>query len=204
MDNKPQYSLVVALAVVALLGFGVYYSVVAVIDKLNTVNSDLGKALVTGAVAFAVGVVTLVIGKIGEQRVKIQQEVREKKIPVYEKQIETFFAVMLAQKTGAAAVSKEKLQKAFMAFTEKLIVWGSPEVINAWSAFRLHDWQNTKPEEGFLKLEEFLRAIRTDLGSSNSGLPVGELMRLFVNDMPPLGAASPKHAEPSAASDGGA
>jgi hypothetical protein len=103
VDSKPQYGLVVSLAIVALLGLGVYYFIAAVIDKLNAVNSDLGKAIVTGAVTVAAAIVTLVVGKVWEQRVKIQQEVREKKIPVYEKQIETFFAVMFAQKTGTGS-----------------------------------------------------------------------------------------------------
>lgn len=189
MNSKPQYSLVIALAVVGLLGLGVYYFLVAVIDKLNAVNSDLGKAVVAGAVAVAAAIVTQVVGKVWEQRVKIQQEVREKKVPVYEKQIETFFAVMFAQKAGGTPPSQEDLQKAFMAFTEKLIIWGGPGVIRAWSAFRHHDWGNTAPAEGMLRLEEFLREIRTDLGNSNTGLPQGELMRLFINDLPPGGLA---------------
>ncbi|MDZ7616964.1 MAG: hypothetical protein U1E05_08170 [Patescibacteria group bacterium] len=191
----------VALGVVALLGLGVYFFIAAVIDKLNALNSDLGKAIVAGAVTVAAAIITLVVGKVWEQRVKIQQEVREKKVPVYEKQIETFFAVMFAQKTGAKAASPEELQKAFLAFTEKLIIWGSPEVIKAWSAFRLHDWQNTTPQAGFLKLEAFIRAIRADLGGSNSGLPDGELMRLFINDLPGGGSGPQGSAELGAAPD---
>lgn len=184
MDTKPQYGLVVSLIIVALLGVGLYFFISAILDKLNALNSDLGKAIIAGAVTVAAAIVTLVVGKVWEQKVKIQQEIREKKIPVYEKQIETFFAVMFAEKITGQATSQEDIQKAFLIFTEKLIIWGSPDVIRAWSSFRLHDVKNSKPTEHLLKLEMFIRAIRTDLGSSNATLPTGELMRLFVNDFP--------------------
>ena len=187
MNSKSQPGLVGAVVVLAVLVGGLYFFVAAVLDKLNSLNSDLGKAIVAGAVTLFAAVVTVVGGKIWEQRVKIQQDVREKRLPVYEKQIETFFSVLFAEKAGNEKPSEQDIQKAFMAFTEKLIVWGSPEVIKAWSAFRLHDWTSAKPVDAFLKVELFLRAIRRDLGNSNSGLPPGELMRLFVNDMPAIG-----------------
>ncbi len=202
MNSKPQPGLVGALVVLAILAGGLYFFVAAVLDKLNSLNSDLGKAIVAGAVTLFAAVVTLVGGKIWEQRVKIQQDVREKRLPVYEKQIETFFSVLFAEKIGNEKPSEQDIQKAFLAFTEKLIVWGSPEVIQAWSAFRLNDWTSSTPEAGFLKVEAFIRAIRKDLGNSNAGLPAGDLMRLFINDMPAVGDAGQQHAEPGAAVDG--
>lgn len=183
MDDKQQsVNMFVSLLVVGLLGLGVYWLITAIIDKLNSVDSDLGKALVTGGVTVSVAVVSLVIGKLWEQQVKIQQDIREKKIPVYEKQIEIFFSIMFAEKYGGKKPTEDELGKAFQDFTEKLIIWGSAEVIQAWLAFRLHDWQNSNTVEGFLKVEILLKAIRKDLGNSNSNLAVGDITKLFVND----------------------
>ena len=91
--TERKYSLFVSLVVVTLLFAGLYWLSILIIDKLNSVNSDLGKAIVTAAATGFFAVLALVIGKAWEQRTKIQQDMREKKIPVYEKQIETFFAV---------------------------------------------------------------------------------------------------------------
>ncbi len=73
-------------------------------------------------------------------------------------------------------------KKSFQSFTQKLLIWGGPEVIQAWSAFRLHDWSQGKKEDGMIKLETFIRAIRTELGNSNSTFAAGDLVRLFIND----------------------
>ena len=181
-DKQQSVSLPVSLLVVGLCGLGIYWIITAFIDKLNSVDSDLGKALVTGGVTVFVAVVSLVIGKIWEQRVKLQQEIREKKIPVYEKQIAIFFSMLFAEKYGEQKPTEQELGKAFQDFTEKLIIWGSPEVIQAWLDFRIYDWDKNDPLAGFLKVETLLKAIRKDLGNSNSKLALGDITKLFVND----------------------
>jgi hypothetical protein len=183
MSNKPQAGIWIGLLVLLVIGVGFYFFIVALIKLLSSTNSDLAKALIAGAVTITVTVLTVVIGKAWEQRVAIRQDIRAKKVPVYEEQIRAFFAAMFAHKSGDDKSKQEELAKAFMAFTEKLIVWGSPEVIKAWSEFRNHNWQDNKaPAEGFAKLELFMRAIRLDLGNKNEGLESGELMKLFIND----------------------
>jgi hypothetical protein len=183
MNEKQQpVSIFISLLAVGLLGLGVYWLVTALFDKLNSVDSDLGKAVVTGGATVFIAVVSLVFGKLWEQKVKIQQDIREKKIPVYEKQIATFFSIIFAEKYGEKKPTENELGKAFQDFTEKIIIWGSAEVIQAWLAFKLHDWQNNDAVEGFLKVEALLKAIRKDLGNSNSKLAVGDITKLFVND----------------------
>ncbi len=118
------------------IGLGFYVFIAALIDKLNVINSDLGKAMVAGSVTLFAAIVTVVLGKIWETRAKIQADVRDRKIPVYEKQINTFFQVLLASKLGEKPLEGVELQKAFLEFTQKLIVWGGPAVIRAWSEFR--------------------------------------------------------------------
>jgi hypothetical protein len=181
-DKQQPVNIFVSLLIVGLLGLGLYWLITSLIDKLNSVDSDLGKALVTGGVTVSVAVVSLVIGKLWEQQVKIKQDIREKKIPVYEKQIETFFSIIFAEKNGQRKLTEDEIGKAFQEFTEKLIIWGSEEVIQAWLAFRFYDWQNNDSIEGVLKIETLLQAIRKDLGNSNSKLKVGDITKLFVND----------------------
>ena len=158
MDEIKQQlkALVVPLLLIALLGFGSYWFIAALIDKLNSVNSDIGKAIIAGAATIIVTVLSLVAGKIWEQKIKIRQDIRDKKIPVYEQQ----------------------MIKAFSTFTEKLIIWGDPLVIKAWSEFRL----NADPKQFLIKWQSFLMALRKDIGNSNANLEGGDLMRLFIND----------------------
>jgi hypothetical protein len=182
-DKQQPVNVFISLLVVGLLGLGVYWLITALFDKLNSVDSDIGKALVTGGATVSIAVVSLVFGKLWEQKVKIEQDIREKKIPVYEKQIAIFFSIFFAEKNGEKKPTENELGKAFQDFSEKIIIWGSAEVIQAWLAFKLHDWQNNNDTvRGFLKFEALLKAIRKDLGNSNSNLAVGDIMKLFVND----------------------
>ena len=181
-------SVVVPLLVIALLFILLYLFIAALIDKLNSVNSDVSKAIIAGAATIIVAVVSLVLGKVWEQKIKIKQEVREKKIPVYEQQIETYFSTMFAEKCGDPKPTDQEIMKAIKTFTEKLIIWGGPNVIKAWSEFRLHDYQNSKPKAVFGRIETLMRAIRDDVGNSNKGLAYGDFIKLFVND---FGDSSP-------------
>ena len=60
-----------------------------------------------------------------------------------------------------------------------LLIWGSPEVIRAWLAFR-----TTAQADGnvLVAVDAMYRAIRTDLGNSNFGLARGDLIRIGLKD----------------------
>jgi hypothetical protein len=184
-DKQQPLSLLISLLVVGMLGWGGYQIITALIDKLNSVDSDLGKAFITGGVTVFIAVVSLVIGKIWEQKIKINADIREQKIPMYEKQISIFFSIIFAEKYGDKKPTENEIGKAFQDFTEKLIIWGSAEVIQAWIEFRVYDWQNSNSIEGFLKVENLLKAIRKDLGNSNYQLKNGDILKLFINDFNP-------------------
>jgi hypothetical protein len=174
--------ILIALGAVFALGYGALLFLSALIDKLNSISGDLSKALVAGGIAIVTAVVTLVVGKVWEQKVKIRQEIREKKIPVYEEQIQTFFSAMFAAKFGGVQANEEELGKAFVSFSQKLVIWGGPDVIKAWCSFRSHDWQASTPMQSFATLETFIKAIRNELGNDSSSLTNGELLKLFIND----------------------
>ncbi len=174
--------LLITLGAVFAIGYGVLQFVSALIDKLNSISGDLSKALVAAGITIVTAVVTLVIGKVWEQKVKIRQEIREKKIPVYEEQIETFFTAMFAAKFGGIEAKEQDLAKAFVSFSQKLVIWGGADVIKAWCKFRNHDWQASTPMQSFGTLEAFVKAIRSELGNDSSSLNNGELLKLFIND----------------------
>ena len=161
-------------------GFGLYWFVAALIDKLASVQGDLSKTLVASSATIIIAVITLVVGKVWEQKLKTREDIRAKKIPVYEKQIETFFSVFMSEKISGKKISERELMKAFTAFSEKLIVWGSSEVIQAWVNFRTIKHEGA---QGLKMMEELFLAIRKDLGNDSSQLKNHELLRLFVNDL---------------------
>lgn len=164
--------------------YGIYAAASAIIDKLDSVDSDLSKALVAGSFTLFAAIAVHVIGKIWEQRMKQRQEVYAKKIPVYEKHVTTLFNVIFAEKRGLEFDNVATV-KSLTEITEKLMFWGSPEVIKTWQTFRDHDFEKSSEKnslDGFGKFAELMLAIRKDVGNSNSGLKKADVLSLFIND----------------------
>ncbi|XGV86390.1 MAG: hypothetical protein ACAF42_12565 [Limnothrix sp. BL-A-16] len=180
MSNSQQSSGIwVGLAVIVWLAS---FFVISVIDKLNAINPDLSKSLVSAGTPIVIALISVMIAKLWEQRLQKQQEIRMKKMPVYEKQIKDILKIILAEKYGDTIPEQSAIEKGFLDFTQELIVWGSPEVIQAWSSFKTYDWSSSSPKDSLLRLEEFMLVIRKDLGNNNSILKKGDLVKLFIND----------------------
>ena len=164
------------------LGWGVYLFVAALLDKLSSVQSELAKAIIAASATVLAAVIALVAGKIWEQRLKIRDEIRAKKIPIYEKHIATFFRIFFAPKITGKQPDQKELVAAFAAFSEQMITWGSSDVIKAWNEFRSLDHAATPPKEQIDRLEGIFMAIRKDVGNDVRSLQKGDLLRLFLND----------------------
>ncbi len=78
----------------------------------------------------------------------------------------------------------ERLQE----LTPDLIAWGTDEVIASWISFRKAGLNPNKenPKEILLAFDDFLRAIRKDLGHSDEHLKKGDLLRIFIKDIDSL------------------
>ncbi len=93
-------SITIGLVTLGILGIGAYWFIAALIDKLSSINSDVSKALIGAVVAVVGATITIVFGKLLEQRIEIRQEVRVKKVPVYEEHMKVIFDVFFAAKRG--------------------------------------------------------------------------------------------------------
>lgn len=72
-------------------------------------------------------------------------------------------------------------------FTQKLLVWGSDEVLREYVSFQKMatlgaETEGMNPRASLLSLEQLMLAMRKDLGHKNKGLDPGDLLRTFVND----------------------
>jgi hypothetical protein len=168
------------------LGCGVYLFVSALLDKLNAVQSDIAKTIILASIPASatvlVAVITLVAGKILEQHLKIRDDIRTRKVPIYEKHVGTFFKILFEQKLFGRDPDQKQMAAAFAAFSEHAIIWGSVGVIRAWIRFKSLDHASTPPQKQLDVLEDLFVSIRKDVGSETRRLQKGELFRLFVND----------------------
>jgi len=168
-------------------------SVVAVLYGLGWAGSQafdwLGRqsSEVAGAVIAFMGTVTAGIGAVvvSQQRTKkreIAESHRPKKTEIYSGFIRFTVETMRSSKSkkSADATSAAKLEKWFFEFTQDIMLWGSPKVLNAYTAFRTAGQQENP--QVIILVDDILRAMRKDLGLSNWGLQRGDLIKMLLTD----------------------
>lgn len=186
-ETKSKLLGVVALLVLAAMAWGLYAVSVRLVAYLLTLNPNVAAAIIAGSVTVLVSTASVVIAKHLENRALIFKEHHEKKIPVYESLISFLYKVLFSSKIGDAPTETEMI-KFFAGFTDKITVWGSDEVLKAFSDFRRQAVRNAEsnspdPSGVMFLYEDLLLAVRRDLGHKNKGLQRGDVLALFVNDI---------------------
>ena len=74
--------------------------------------------------------------------------------------------------------------------TQELTIWGSDDMLRAYHTFRVATLSQAAgkatPLQTIFAVEDLLMAIRKDVGHKNKDLKRGSILRLFINDLPPL------------------
>ncbi len=93
--------------------------------------------------------------------------------------IDLIFELLFSIKAGRR-LSEKTMQEKIIKFKKSLLVWGGPEIIEAWNHYELKADENLSSEGHILELENVLRAVRKDLGHNDSTLEFGSLSALFL------------------------
>ena len=179
-------SAIVGFVLLAALVYGAFVALRAATRVLTSLDSDIAVAIIAASATVFVSVLSIVLGKAYEARALVQKEHREKKTPVYEDLIRFMFRILMGTKTGATPSESEILE--FMSdFTQRIMVWGSDDVVAAWVKWRRAavnaEELEMDPVELLLLYEQLILTIRRDLGHKNRNLGTGDVLALFVNDI---------------------
>ena len=180
-----QFRVILGFLLIGGIAYAVVVAVRAMIHGIS-LNPTVGGAVIAATGTVFVSVLSIVLGKVYESRSLIKKEHREKKIPVYEDLIKLMFRIMVGEKTGNPISEKETIEL-LSGFTERVMVWGSDEVLAAWVKWRRllinEAAVKANPIQAMFLYEEVLFAIRRDLGHKNKDLKTGDILALFVNDV---------------------
>jgi len=178
---KKTISYICIFIVLVILLFLVYI----LFKKAFTSLTPTSATVMVGVFAGLFTITSLIISKHYEQKIIIANKHRDKKIPVYEELINFIFKMTMAGKTCDKAPTEKEIADFMSNFIQKIIVWGSDEVILAYYRFRefdLNSPNNSKTNLLFI-VEDLLFSIRKDLGHKNKDLTKGKLLGLFINDL---------------------
>lgn len=189
--RAPLFVRALAWTAVGAIALALLYVFVGLFQKRALEAQILVGLMSSGALVLG-AVLTNVNGRIQQAQLEIEQDLRNKRIPVYSKVAETFMS-RLTNTPSKKPLSDAKLQERFAEITPELLLWASDSVIKEWARWRATAYENGLPsaqeQDGgedlaaILDFESLIYAIRQDLGYSGSSLFEGEILGLFINDI---------------------
>jgi len=172
-------------AVLGGTGWGLFLLARSASQAFTQLDEKTAASLVAAFTTIVVSLVSVLVAKSYERRRAIEIELRGKKTPFYENLIALVFDAIYSAKFGES-MSEKETHKAFADATKNLVIWGSPEVVSAFSRFRrlaTTASASKDPPSVMITVEGLLRAIRKDLGHDDSKVQKGDILRLFINDI---------------------
>ncbi|MDD2272627.1 MAG: hypothetical protein PHP95_13420 [Desulfuromonadaceae bacterium] len=146
---------------------------------LSSINPSLAVGIIAAGSTIIVSVISVLITKLLEQKAAIKIQQREKKIPIYEELLAFLFTTWrIAIIHNELPTQKEMLDFIYV-FTPKLIVWGSDEVMVAFSNLK----QAKDQDDMAIAIGDLWIAIRKDLGHKNDGVSKATLLKTVISDV---------------------
>ena len=188
MTNQEPTTIRTILGIIVFFGFIwlVFLAGSSLASVFLILNPNVAAAIVAAFATVAVSIITVYIGKNLEAKSLILKEQRENKVPVYEELLKFIFEYQFAEKTGRPLRSGPELAEFLSAHTQKVMIWGSDEMIAAWVKLRTATRVIEQKDDGkdlLLKYEALILAIRKDLGHKNKGMNRGDILRLTIDDI---------------------
>lgn len=178
---------ILGLGILVALGIIIYIVLKSIWNSIKDYPT-ITVAIITGFLS----IVAIIIQRVWEKRYNKEQELRNKKLPVYQKMINEFSLFFYNDPSLKTKEEQEKFQEnkinklvKFVADNNgELITWASDEVLKEWSLYR--KIALSKEDQGMklmFQTEKLFYAIRKDLGHKNKNLLTGDILRFFVNDI---------------------
>jgi len=134
--NNTKYQKYVGILLLCIIVWGCYLLISKIWTILSSVDPNLGAGLIVASATILVSVLSLIFSKKQEQKVEIESQLREKKIPTYEGIINFIFRITFAEKVGKKQPTEKEMIHIFTDTTRDLVVWGSHDMIRAFTKFR--------------------------------------------------------------------
>jgi hypothetical protein len=174
--------------------------ILAMLAAAFLVGRTIYTALAAAPSAFTtalIGATGLVIGGfatvIYQRRGAVEDALREARTPMYEDFMTFFFRIFGAANHPEQAPDPGEQERFFAEFTRRAITLSSDRFLREWSGYRqklaqgaLQTVDPTRPNHMLMEFEKVLLAIRDDFGHRNRKIQPGDILRMWINDLPAL------------------
>ena len=183
LDKKQNTKqLIIGFILIALLIYCAWVTVSFFINSLVEADAKIASTIIAGMFTIFAGLTAVIITQRQTKLRDIAEAHREKKIEIYNKFITAATTMIGAQNeySDIKSLTDKELFSIMFNFKKDILLWGSPEVIKA--QLKLERVTQENSNLILFAVNDIYKAMRKDIGLSNSGLGNNELIKLFMID----------------------
>lgn len=173
--------LIVGFGLLAILGYGCLLLLAEFVGYLGRINPTTAAAIIGFMATTLVGGGGVIFTQLYAKKRDAEEAHRERKAAIYKEFLEIVARFGAAENPSLdiKPPSQKELQEFFLRLKTDLVLWASPEVIDAQLLWTREAARGGNP---LLAVDRLYLAIRKDLGLSNWGLNKHQLIRMQLKD----------------------
>jgi hypothetical protein len=140
-------------------------------NAISRVDPAIAAALITAATTVIGATLTVTIGRYLERKRELEAINRDKKMPIYARFLTDLFTQLQGSEEEKA--STDDYVVLLRKWHQDLLLWGGPDVINAYLAWKDVLRRGEPSADSMFKMDALIFAIRKELGNSNFRLARG-------------------------------
>lgn len=167
--------LMLGFSIITGVGYGVYLVGEAIWGQFISLDKELSVGLLTAFTTVVVATITVMLGRYLERKKEIESHFRTGKIQMYDEFLAEFFKLF-----GGEESNDVDLVPFLREWQRKMIVWGGSPVLVSYIKWNQHLKKGEPDARTVYLMDEFFRAMRKDIGLSNSGLEKGAFSHFIL------------------------
>ena len=178
MQQKTKQVLSVGFALVFLIAvlFGLGRLAVTIWRSFMSLNPNVAVGLLTAITTITVATGTITLGRYFERKKEVEAHFRQRKSEIYHSFLVEFFSMYYTSEQGTPDLTEFLRQ-----WQTQGILWGGSKVLRQYLTWVGHLKTMDEPDaRAMFLMDDFLRALRRDLGLSNRGLEQGAFVRMVL------------------------
>lgn len=190
-ERHPRLNMVIALALVVIMGTAGYVSIYYIVCKVKEIIhwiADMASkmdavvivALITGTVSIIGVIISSIVAKIIDYKKSRQEYLAKKREIPYGEFVETIYKVQGNIKSEGSYTEKMMMDD-LSKFSKQITLWESSRVVNKWVKFREEGANPNAKSDNLFLMEDIMNEMRKDLGMKK--VKKGNLLAFFVNDI---------------------
>ena len=181
-------TLILGFSIIGGIGYGSFMAVAGLWELFLSLDKQLSIGLLTAFTTVFVSTLTVMLGRYFERKREIESHFRASKIRMYDEFLSEFFKLF-----GDEEYNDGDLVPFLREWQRKMIVWGGAPVMSAYIKWNQHLKKHEPDAASVFLMDDFFRAMRKDIGLTNSGLEKGVFSHFILRNSELFLAASKKN-----------